>query len=204
METGNTTSMTNTTTVNAAYTVPTQTPPQTPATEQPTSVVGFWTYVGLLVLFAVPVVGLICNIVFACGVLKQPNITNLSRAYLAIQLVGVLLVVMLSVALIVPLVQIVTGIATELNALTPEISDYTEQFERGELTEDQLIELLIPYVQGILERELGQELTEEEVEEFLEEYIRNGYDEDEWNRFDDDAHDWLVNSGQGDWADAVA
>lgn len=51
--------------------------------------VSIWTYVGLFFLSAIPCVGLIATIVFACGAVKNKNIINYARAQLIV--VGIVL-----------------------------------------------------------------------------------------------------------------
>ena len=46
--------------------------------------ISVWKYVGLFFLSAVPCVGIICTIVFACGAIKNKNITNFARAQLIV------------------------------------------------------------------------------------------------------------------------
>ena len=74
-------------------------PPAPPA--KPSGIVGFWRYVGLIALFAMPVIGLIACIVFACNVQENANITNFARAFLAVKLVLLVVVMMMYVVLFV-------------------------------------------------------------------------------------------------------
>ena len=53
--------------------------------------VSLWQFVGLLVLSAIPCVGLITTIVFACGAIKNKNIINFARAQLV--LIGIVLAI---------------------------------------------------------------------------------------------------------------
>ncbi|MFA5561868.1 MAG: hypothetical protein WDA00_04435 [Eubacteriales bacterium] len=50
-----------------------------------------WQYIGYFLLFSLPLVGLICMIVFAFGAEVNLNLRNLARAYLVLVLFGVLL-----------------------------------------------------------------------------------------------------------------
>ena len=52
-----------------------------------------WQFVGLLVLSAIPCVGLIVTIIFACGAIKNKNIVNYARAQLV--LIGIVLAIYL-------------------------------------------------------------------------------------------------------------
>lgn len=54
-----------------------------------------WEYFGYLLLFSVPLLGLICMIIFATGADKNKNLTNLSRAYLLIIVIFLLISVLL-------------------------------------------------------------------------------------------------------------
>lgn len=56
--------------------------------EEPISTGG---YIGILLLLAVPVVNLICLLVWACGGCKKVNKRNLSRAMLVLILLGIVL-----------------------------------------------------------------------------------------------------------------
>ena len=53
--------------------------------------VSMWMYVGLFFLSSVPCVGIICTIIFACGVIKNKNITNFARAQLIV--IGIILAI---------------------------------------------------------------------------------------------------------------
>lgn len=56
--------------------------------EEPISTGG---YIGILLLMAVPIVNLICMIVWACGGCKKVNKRNLSRAMLVLMLISIIL-----------------------------------------------------------------------------------------------------------------
>ncbi len=62
--------------------------PTTVYTEEPISTGG---YIGIFLLLMIPVVNLICLIVWACGGCNKKNKTNLSRALLVWMLIGMLL-----------------------------------------------------------------------------------------------------------------
>jgi len=58
-----------------------------------------WAYVGLFFLSAIPCVGFICTIVFACGAVKNKNIANFARAQLImIAIVVVIYLLLLALA----------------------------------------------------------------------------------------------------------
>jgi len=69
-----------------AYSAPV--PPVQVYTEEPISTGG---YIGLFFLLMIPVVNLICLLVWACGGCAKKNKTNLSRALLVWMLIGALL-----------------------------------------------------------------------------------------------------------------
>ena len=52
-----------------------------------------WAYFGWQLLFAIPFVGLILLIVFACGGTQNINLRNFARSYFCAMLVGVILTV---------------------------------------------------------------------------------------------------------------
>lgn len=52
-----------------------------------------WAYFGWQLLFAIPVVGLVLLIVFACGGTHNINLRNFARSYFCAMLVGVILTV---------------------------------------------------------------------------------------------------------------
>lgn len=63
-------------------------PAATAYQEEPISTGG---YIGILLLMAVPIVNLICLIVWACGGCKKVNKRNLSRAMLVLMLISLIL-----------------------------------------------------------------------------------------------------------------
>ena len=66
--------------------------------EAPSDVLGVGAYVGFFFLMMVPLVGLIFAIVWACGA-RNPNLKNLSRTYLILTLISIVLSICLFVAL---------------------------------------------------------------------------------------------------------
>lgn len=67
---------------------PSYAPQPTVYQEEPISTGG---YIGILLLLAVPLVNLICLLVWACGGCKKVNKRNLSRAILVLMLIGIVL-----------------------------------------------------------------------------------------------------------------
>lgn len=59
-----------------------------PHLEEPISTGG---YIGILLLMMIPLVNLVCLLVWACGGCKKENKKNLSRAMLILMLIGLLL-----------------------------------------------------------------------------------------------------------------
>lgn len=67
---------------------PSYAPQPTVYQEEPISTGG---YIGILLLMAVPLVNLICLLVWACGGCRKVNKRNLSRAILVLMLIGIVL-----------------------------------------------------------------------------------------------------------------
>ena len=110
---------------------------QEPQKEVRTAVVGFWSYVGFIVLFMIPVIGLIANIVFACGVSKRQNITNFSRAFLAVSLVLVIVFVIFAVIVVMKVLDMVQSAAEFIQ----DIKICLERFKNGEISKEELVGL---------------------------------------------------------------
>ena len=110
--------------------------------------VGFWSYLGLVVLFLIPVVGLIASIVFSFAP-KNRNLKNFARAAMTLWIVEVLVI---AIAL--------GSIVLMLRAVTDAISDY--------LTDPDVLATLGP-IGGIL-----SQIPEEDLEVLLEEYQKSG------------------------------
>ena len=98
--------------VNNAYTAPNQAPqgqtysqpvyaapvaPVVDESKKPLSVGGF---VGTMLLSCIPLVGLICMIVFACGAVKNVNRQNYARAWLIMMAISIALGIVLSIVLV--------------------------------------------------------------------------------------------------------
>ena len=56
-----------------------------------------WGYVGYQLLFAIPLVGFICILVFALGGSTNKNLKNFARSYLCIWLIAIILGVILAI-----------------------------------------------------------------------------------------------------------
>ena len=154
-------------TVESQYVAPTVPAPVQEEKKAP----GFWAFVGLIVLFTIPIIGLIANIVFACGANKNQSIINFSRAYLAVTLVGCLVMVLLGAVLLVTAVQWVTGIMAAVELMTTDMQEYMDQFESGEINEEELAAKLYPYIEQFARENLGGLITEEALVDYLEEYL---------------------------------
>lgn len=59
--------------------------------------IGIGTYIGSLILFAIPVVGFIVCLIWACGAVKNKNLLNYSRAVLILMLISIVLWIVFSV-----------------------------------------------------------------------------------------------------------
>ncbi len=68
---------------------------QPPYMEEPISTGG---YIGIFLLMMIPLVNLICLIVWACGGCKKVNKRNLSRAMLVLMLIGIGLGILMTLA----------------------------------------------------------------------------------------------------------
>lgn len=73
--------------------------PEAPPAKDP-NIVSTWMYIGLALLFSVPVIGLIVAIVFAVGGTANPNIKNYARAMLIMEIIGIVIALFLTVAVI--------------------------------------------------------------------------------------------------------
>ncbi len=63
-----------------------------------------WGYVGYQLLFAIPIVGFICIIVFSLGGSTNQNVKNFARSYLCMWLIAII------VAIIVGIITAVLGV----------------------------------------------------------------------------------------------
>ncbi len=61
--------------------------------------IGMWGYLGYLLLFGVPVVGLVFMLVFAFGGTKNINLRNFSRGYFCLLVLAIVITVFVGVAL---------------------------------------------------------------------------------------------------------
>jgi len=68
--------------------------PQPAANPEPVSA---WGFIGLAILFGIPVVGFICAIVFACMSSINANIRNFARAQLILLVIGIVLALILGI-----------------------------------------------------------------------------------------------------------
>ena len=63
--------------------------PYIPAEYQPISM---WGYFGYQILFAIPVIGFILLIVFACGGKKNVNVKNFARSYFCVLIIWIVII----------------------------------------------------------------------------------------------------------------
>lgn len=87
---------------NNNYQEPAQAPAPAPApvyVQQPsmedTTPISAWGYVGYMLLFSIPCVGLICLIIFACGGSKNVNLRNFARGQLILWVIGIILCIIM-------------------------------------------------------------------------------------------------------------
>lgn len=164
---------------------PVQPQPQ-PRPQQPvkpdktTKVVGMGAYFGMILLFSIPIVGLIACLIMAFAP-KNKNIKNFSRAMLVWLLIGIVIGGIV-IALIVQTVKSITntvseyieslGSVTEILDSLNEVGDFTQSLETfgegSDSTEtlEELESLLEQYGNGELSDTLNQ-LDNPEVEEAL-------------------------------------
>jgi len=60
-----------------------------PAKDNRNAVLGTWAYIGVTILFSIPVIGFIFSIIWACSGSVNLNLRNVSRAYLILLAIGV-------------------------------------------------------------------------------------------------------------------
>lgn len=65
---------------------------QIPPEYQP---IGMWGYFGYQLLFAIPIVGFICLIVFSVGGTRNVNLKNFARSYFCIYIIAAILLILL-------------------------------------------------------------------------------------------------------------
>ena len=59
--------------------------------------ISMWGYFGYQILFAIPLVGLICLIIFACGGTRNINLRNFARSYFCTLILFIIIIVILSI-----------------------------------------------------------------------------------------------------------
>ncbi len=69
-----------------------------------------WAYMGLSVLFGIPMAGFICLIVFSCGAVKNINLVNFARGLLLLQIIVMVLGFLLAYAFGLSLGSLLNGI----------------------------------------------------------------------------------------------
>lgn len=72
-----------------------------PVSQEDTTPISTWGYVGYMILFCIPCVGLICLLVFAFGGSKNVNLRNFSRAQLIIYLISIVLAIVMVIIMMV-------------------------------------------------------------------------------------------------------
>ena len=93
-----------------------------PGVNSPYQPISTWGFVGILVLFSIPIVGLVFAIVWACGGCRKINKRNLSRAMLILMAIGLVLVLLMGLLLrgIVRTAMEETGLASSVFETAPE------------------------------------------------------------------------------------
>lgn len=158
---------TNPTMTNISATVENRPIPPTPPVKDEQKAPGFWAFVGLIVLFAIPFFGLIANIVFACGANKNKSITNFARAYLVVTLVGCILGTLLGSLLVVTVAQWITATLATVQMVVSGVN----QFKNGEINEEQFKNFVAPYIREFVQSKIAGLISKEELLAYLEEYI---------------------------------
>ena len=156
---------------------------QPPATEEKPEVtekpVGFWTYIGLFLLFAIPVVGFIAAIVFIFAP-KRKGLKNFAGAavtYIATNLIVTLLVVSVILTAIgnafVPAIN--ESLGTEFETIT-EVFDIAKAMMNGDYSS--LIEHFKPQLLETLGQEykaLLDELTKQDYNQMISQLLNEDY-----------------------------
>lgn len=85
---------------NAGYSqVPNMGYNQAPSIPEEYRPISVWGYIGYMLLFGIPTIGFIIELVFAFGGAKNINLRNFARSYLLMQVIAVVLVVVFYVIL---------------------------------------------------------------------------------------------------------
>ncbi|GEM_PF-3786914 len=85
--------------------------------EKGTGIVSAWTFIGLTILFCLPVIGFICEIVFTFAP-KKYSLRNFSLACLVFRIIGILIFMLLAVLAIIAIVTV-----PELGSVVDAIKD---------------------------------------------------------------------------------
>lgn len=67
--------------------------------------ISMWGYLGYEILFALPVIGLICLLIFSFGGNKNRNVQNFARSYFCMLIVYTILVIVFFVTALQPLLE---------------------------------------------------------------------------------------------------
>ncbi len=62
--------------------------------------ISMWGYFGYQVLFAIPVIGFICLLIFAFGGTKNINLRNFARSFFCVTILALILCVMIFISLL--------------------------------------------------------------------------------------------------------
>ena len=106
-----------------------------------------WGYVGYFWLFSIPIVGLICMIVFATDDSKI-NRRNLARGYLWNLLIATILMIVVSIIMISAGVAIYNAARSSVGSSTSNIDSILEELKK---TEESLNSYKIDYDEGNLD-----------------------------------------------------
>lgn len=165
--------------------------PNKPEADTTTQVVGFWKFFGLIVLFAIPIVGFIAGIVFMFAP-KNNNIKNYARAFITAAVANfVVTLIILSIILsavgnmFLPAINDALGtefesFSTILGTATAALSgDYAGVIEQ---LRPQLIEMLGEEYAGLIDElsdkkynKLFKQLSNKEYREMLTDIKNNEY-----------------------------
>ena len=61
--------------------------------------IGMWGYFGYEILFAIPVIGWLCLIIFALGGTKNVNLRNLARSWFCLDIIAIVVVLLIMVVI---------------------------------------------------------------------------------------------------------
>lgn len=135
-----------------------------PAQDNTTKVAGTGSFIGLILLFAIPIVGFISCLVMAFAV-KNKNIKNFAKATLFWQIITILILALLIAALVMAINSLIQTTVEKFGATIEDIRPLIDLFLSGKINISQIGELV--------EQLQNADLDPEQLEEIFEQ-IKNG------------------------------